>query len=277
MGQMETTQLLNTSVLNGTKALNFTAKLWFIVATIGQWLFGYYILAFYGKSTFAGDFEKWNEVLPKGHVAGNWSGNLLVGSHILLAAILVIGGPLQLMPQVRERFRTFHRWLGRTYVVTAIVVSVAGLVMVWTRGTVGDLSQHISISIQAIYIIAFALLSINYARARQFAQHRIWALRLFMVANGVWFFRVGLMAWLVINQAPVGFDPKTFTGPFLTTLAVFTYAIPLSLIMLEVYFYAQSSKNQSIKLFTSALIGLLTIIMAIGIFGATMGMWLPRV
>ncbi|MCY7356124.1 MAG: DUF2306 domain-containing protein [Rudanella sp.] len=274
---METTQTLNTSVLSGTKALNFTAKLWFTVATIGQWLFGYYILAFYGKSTFTGDFEKWNEVLPHGHVADDWFGNLLVGSHILLAAILVIGGPLQLIPQVRERFRTFHRWLGRTYVVTAIVVSVAGLIMVWTRGTVGDTSQHVSISIQAIYIVAFALLSINYARTRQFDKHRIWTLRLFMVANGVWFFRVGLMAWLVINQGPVGFNPKTFTGPFLTTLAVFTYAVPLSLIMLEVYFYAQSSKSQYVKLVTSALIGLLTIIMAIGIFGATMGMWLPRV
>lgn len=273
---METTQLLNISVLSGTKALNFSAKLWFIVATIGQWLFGFYILAFYGKSTLTGDFAKWNEVLPKGHVAGDWSGNILMGSHILLAAILVIGGPLQLMPQVRERLRTFHRYLGRTYVVTAIVVSIAGLIMVWTRGTVGDLSQHISISIQAVYIVGFALLSINYARARQFAQHRKWTLRLFMVANGVWFFRVGLMAWLVINQAPVGFDPKTFTGPFLTTLAVFTYAVPLSLIMLEVYFKAQSSKNQTVKLMTSALIGLLTIIMAIGIFGATMGMWLPR-
>lgn len=274
---METTQLLNTSVLNGTKALNFSAKLWFIVATIGQWLFGYYILAFYGKSTLTGDFQKWNEVLPHGHVANDWTGNLLVGSHILLAAILVIGGPLQLMPQVRERFRTFHRLLGRTYVLTAIVVSVAGLIMVWTRGTVGDLSQHISISIQAIYIIGFALLSIHYARARQFAQHRIWTLRLFMVVNGVWFFRVGLMAWLIINQGPVGFDPKTFTGPFLTILAVFTYAVPLSLIMLEVYFKVQSSKNQTVKLLTSALIGLLTIIMAIGIFGATMGMWLPHV
>lgn len=274
---MNASQTLNTSTLTGTKALNFTVKLWFTVASIGQWLFGYYILAFYGRATFTGNFEKWNDVLPHGYAASDWRGNLLVGAHVLLAAILVVGGPLQLIPQVRERFRTFHRWLGRTYIATAIVVSVAGFSMVWTRGSVGDMTQHLSISIQAIYIISFALLSIKYARAGQLAKHRIWALRLFMVVNGVWFFRVGLMAWLVINQAPVGFDPKTFTGPFLTTLAIFTYAVPLSLFMLEMYFHAQTTKNRPFTLFTSGLIFLLTIIMAIGIFGATMGMWLPRI
>ncbi len=273
---METTYAREASVLGGKKVLDFTVTLWFAIATVGQWLFGFYILAFYGRSTFAGDFEKWNAVLPHGYVAGNWPGNLLVGIHVLLAAILVLGGPLQLVPQVRERFRTFHRWLGRTYVVTAIVVSMAGLIMLWTRGTVGDRTQHISISIQAIYIIAFAILSIYYAKTRQFAKHRAWTLRLFLVVNGVWFFRVGLMAWLVINQAPVGFNPETFTGPFLTTLSVFTYVIPISLILLEVYFYAQSAKSQSANLLTSALIFLFTLIMAVGIFGATMSMWLPR-
>ena len=36
--------------------------------------------------------------------------------------------------------------------------------------------------------------------------------------NGVWFFWLGLLLWLMIHQQPVGFDPKTFTGPFLTFL-----------------------------------------------------------
>lgn len=107
--------------------------------------------------------------------------------------------------------------------------------MVWTRGSVGDMVQHISISIQAVYIILFALLGIRYARTRQFAKHRAWALRLFMVVNGVWFFRVGLMFWVLVNGGPVGFNPETFTGPFLTALSICTYAMPLSLIVLEMY------------------------------------------
>ena len=259
------------------KLLTFAAITWFVVITVGQWLFGAYILLFYGRSTFAGDFEQWNKVLPRGYVAGDWKGNLVMGTHILLAAILVIGGPLQLMPIVRTRFRRFHHWLGRTYVITAIVVSTAGVFMVWTRGTVGNTTMHVSNSIQAGYIVAFALLSVLYARARQFAKHRAWTLRLFMVVSGVWFFRVGLMGWLVVNRGPVGFDPDTFTGPFLTALSIFTYAVPVPLLVLELYLYAQQKQNRALSLFTASLILGCTIVMVIGIFGATIGMWLPRI
>lgn len=269
-------QLQQSNAPYATRLLTFAATTWFTVATLGQWLFGIYILLFYGKSTLTGDFEKWNKVLPHGYVEGDWKGNTVVGIHILLAAILVLGGPLQLIPPIRQTLPRFHRWLGRTYVTTAVVVSAAGLIMIWTRRDEGGSLRHISISIQAIYIILFALLTIHYARSRQFTKHREWALRLFMVVNGVWFFRVGLMGWILINGGPVGFDPKTFTGPFLTALSIVTYAIPLSLIVLEMYFYALKKQNQAFSLFTSALLFGCTVITGIGIFGATMGLWLPR-
>jgi hypothetical protein len=264
-------------VFNASRILNFAAGSWLTVTTIGQWIFGIYILAFYGKSTLAGEFEKWNQVLPHGYVEGDWKGNLVVGMHVLLAAVLVIGGPLQLMPQIRSYFPRFHRWLGRTYVMTAIFVSLGGLIMIWTREGVGIDSRRVSISIQAIYIIGFALMAIRYARARQFGKHRNWALRLFMVVSGVWFFRVLLMFWLMVNGGPVGFDPKTFTGPFLTALSIFSYAIPISLIILEMYFYAQKNQNKTFSMITSGVIFIATIVMGVGIFAATMGMWLPRI
>ena len=256
------------------RILNFAAVAWLTVAFVGQILFGAYIVIFYGGSTLAGQFEKWNEVLPHGYSEGDWKGNLVVGIHILLASVIVIGGPLQLIS--RYRYPRFHRWLGRVYVLLAIVVSTAGLAMVWTRGAVGDTTQHISISIQAVYIIGFALLTIYYARTRQFEKHRNWALRLYMVVNGVWFFRVGLMSWLLINGGPAGFDPKTFTGPFLTALAIFIYAIPAQLIILEMYMHAGRSKSRIFAIVTSIIILISTVITGIGVFGATIGMWLPR-
>lgn len=256
------------------RLLNLAAATWLAVATIGQWLFGIYILMFYGKTTLMGDFDRWNEVLPDRALERN--GAFVVGIHILLAAILALGGPLQLIPWVRRQFPVFHRWLGRVFVITAMVVSAAGLVMILNKGEAGNAIQDISISIQAIYIILFGWLVIRYARSRQFARHRVWALRLFMVVNGVWFFRVGLMFWLVVNGGPVGFDPETFIGPFLTALALFTYAIPLSLIVLELYLLAQRKQDKALCLSISALIFLCTVIMGIGIFGATLGLWLPH-
>jgi hypothetical protein len=58
-----------------------------------------------------------------------------------------------------------------------------------------------------------------------------------MVVNGVWFFRVGLMLWLVLNNGPVGFDPKTFRGPFLDFWSFADYLLPLA--VLEVYLRTQ--------------------------------------
>ncbi len=256
--------------------LNLAAACWLTVATIGQWMFGLYILLFYGKSAVSNDFQKWNRVLPHGYVHGDWKGNLVVGLHILAASILVFGGPLQLLPAVRRHLPVFHRLLGRTYVLTAVLVSAAGLVMAWTRQVVGDRTQQVSISIQAVYIICFALLSVHYARSGQFGRHRAWTLRLFLVVSGVWFFRVGLMFWLVVNGGPVGFDPDTFTGPFLTALALLTYAFPVPLAVLELYLYAGRRQTRPLVVFTAAVLFSSAVLMAIGIFGAAMGMWLPR-
>ena len=40
--------------------LGAAAAFWFVVTVIGQWVFLYYIVAFYGPSALSGDFESWN-------------------------------------------------------------------------------------------------------------------------------------------------------------------------------------------------------------------------
>jgi hypothetical protein len=94
------------------------------------------------------------------------------------------------------------------------------------------------------------------------------------VASGVWFFRVGLMLWLFIHKAPVGFDPETFRGPFLTFLGFAQYLLPLA--VLEIYFWARDRAGALVKSITAGGVFVLTVAMGVGIFTATMGMWLPR-
>ena len=110
--------------------------------------------------------------------------------------------------------------------------------------------------------------------ARDFVNHRRWAMRLFLVMSGVWFFRVGLMLWLLIHQAPVGFDGETFTGPFLTALTFGQTLLPL--LMLELYFYAQKRAGTQGRFAMAGLLALLTLATAAGIVGATLMMWSPR-
>ncbi|MBY0504104.1 MAG: DUF2306 domain-containing protein [Bryobacteraceae bacterium] len=242
---------------------------------MGQLIFSLYVVVLYAPLTLSGKLEGWNRVLPHGYVPGDAAGNAAVGLHLLWALLVLVTGCVQLIPWIRRRWPVLHRWSGRVYVVSALGASVAGLIMVWTRGTVGGMVQHVSISINAVLIILCAIMAWRHARARRFAEHRGWALRLFLVASGVWFFRVGLMLWLVIHRAPVGFDPKTFTGPFLTFLTFAQYLLPLA--CLEIYLRAQRGGSTVVRYGVAGALTVLTILTASGIAAATLGMWLPRV
>jgi len=256
-------------------ALNNAGRFWFLVAAIGQLLFFAYIVVFYGGSTVRGDFDAWRKVLPRGMIAGDTTGNFLLATHLLMAAIITFGGLLQLLPAVRARVPLLHRWNGRLYMVIAVTISLGSLYLVWVRGTVGDTSQHLGSTLNAFLILLCAALAWRFAKARDFASHRRWALRLFLVVSGVWFFRVGLMLWLLIHQAPVGFDPKAFTGPFLTFLAFAQTLVPLA--VLELYLRTQQRASTALRFALAVGISLLTVATAGGIFGAAMMMWLPRI
>ena len=257
-----------------SKSLTASVNLWFLTAVAGQLVFAIYIAGFYGRATLSGDLAAWNKVMPHGYIPGDTAGNFAVGMHLLLALIITLGGALQLVPQIRRHAPTFHRWNGRLYISTAFLISLIGLYMVWTRGAVGDLTQHIGISINAVLIMLCALQTVRYARARKLAVHRRWALRLFIVASGVWFFRVGLMLWLALNGGPVGFDPHTFTGPFLNFLSFAQYLIPLGIV--ELYIRATGNTRPAARWAMAALLLIASIGMGAGIVVTTLGMWLPR-
>lgn len=237
------------------------AGLWFLVAATGLAIFASYIAVSYGVAALGGrpGQSQW--------VAGDGLGNAMLSVHLLLALLMTAGGVLQLVPALRRRLPALHRGVGRVFMTGALLGSLSGLYLLWVRGTVGDLGQHLGMTLNAILIVTFALLAWRAARARDFATHRRWALRLFLAANGVWFFRVGLMLWLMALRQPVGFDPKSFTGPFLTTLAFAQFLLPLA--VLEIYL---RSRGWAV----AALLGIASLATAGGVLGATMGMWLPR-
>jgi len=82
------------------------------------------------------------------------------------------------------------------------------------------------------------------------------------------------MLWLVINRGPAGFDPKTFTGPFLTFWSFGNYLLPLAI--LEVYLRTTDRSSSSARFAMATGLLILTIAMGIGIAVATTVMWLPR-
>ena len=238
-------------------------------------MFATYIGGFYGRVTAAGTPERWNEVMPHGYVAGDPFFNLVLGLHLAFAFVITVGGLLQLIPAIRRARPVLHRWIGRTYLVAAAIMASGGLTMVWARGgTVGDLSQHLAITANALIILGCAAMAWRRARARRFDGHRVWALRLFVAVSGVWFFRVGLMAWIVANRGPAGFDPETFSGPFLSALAVAVYVAPVG--VMELYLRAQRSRGDGANIAMAAAMAALALATLVGMVPAGAFMWLPH-
>jgi hypothetical protein len=124
--------------LSGRRAVDLAAKGWFVTAAVGHWIFLAYILAVF----FLPILEQGTAGLQGDHLPdyqeGNIWGNLASLSHVLLAAIVIGGGPLQLIPAIRRRLPRFHHWLGRSYVLAAVISSVGGLYMTWAMSSSGD-------------------------------------------------------------------------------------------------------------------------------------------
>ena len=256
-------------------ALKASVRFWFVVLFLGQLLFASTIASFYGLTAARGHVHAWTKLLMHGITPGDRIGNLALATHLISAVIIILAGTLQLVPQVRSRFPMFHRWVGRLYILTAFTVSLAGLYLMWMRGTVGDLSQHLGTSLMALLIMLCAVLALRYALARDFTAHRRWALRLYFVVSASLFIRAGLFLSLLANHGPFGFDPSTFTGPFLTFISFAQYLVPLAI--LELYFRVRQRSGAFGRMAIAVLLFVLTLGMAGGVFGVTASIWAPAV
>lgn len=257
------------------RLLKWSVGTWFTLALIGQWLFAAYVFTFYGGTLIGGQLDRWTEVVTTGVESGRWVSNSAILSHMLLAGIISVVGPLQFIPWIRNRYRTLHRYSGRLFVIVAVILATSGSYMSIVNGTVGSPWQQAGTIFNGLLIVVFAAFALVNAMKRNIAVHQRWALRLFIVVSGVWFFRVGLMAWLMIHQAPVGFDPETFTGPFLLFWSWANFLLPLALA--EIYLRLRDRGSPVMQATYAVVLVPLTLLTALGIFGALMSMWIPQV
>ena len=244
----------------GVDALSAAAKLWLAVTIVGQAVFLYYIVGFYGAPTLAGDFAAWNRqpMLQRGYVAGDTVGNLAFAVHVMLAAVIVLAGTLQFFPQIRARALWLHRWNGRVFLTAAIAASLAGFYMVWFRGAAtGGPIGAVSITLNAALVLAFAGLAWRAALGRDIASHQRWAMRAFMVTNGVFWLRLLFPGWILITRA----EPSALT---FHVLSFASYLLPLA--VLEIYLRTRDAGGVA-RLGAAALLAACTAYMCVGIFG----------
>ena len=265
------------------KSLKAAAGFWLLVAVVGQWAFFYYIAVFYGSTALHGNIQAWtkNTLVQRSYIPGDTAGNLVFGAHALLAGVIAFGGAIQLIPQVRRHALAVHRWNGRVFGMTALGVSLSGLYMEWVRsglymelvrGHFGKVAGGVAISLDAVLIVVFVALAWRSAVAHEVSTHRRWALRAYLVANGQWFFRVGFMAWVIVNGGPVGVG-KNFDGPFVQLWGYGCYLLPL--VILELYLRTKDSAGPRWRFAMAGALSAVTVLMAVGILGFANFMWWP--
>jgi Predicted membrane protein (DUF2306) len=257
-----------------SKFLSRAALFWLGVVAVGQWLFFFYIFRFYGISTLQGNFEVWakHKGLINGYIASDPSGNAAFGVHAVLASVVALCGVLQLIPYIRTRAPSFHRWNGRVFLLAILTATLSGFALVWWRGTYLNIVSAIAVSLNGVLIIAFGALAWRAVRAHNFAAHQRWALRTFIVAFGVWFQRLGYFAWFMVMQGPVGVGEK-MDGAFDIFIGFACYLLPLA--VLELYLRAKESSSAKLRTFAASVICFFTSLMVVGIVAQAVLAWLP--
>jgi len=252
------------------KTLRIAAAAWYTPVLLGQWIFVAYIFYAYGWPVIAGDIAAWNDHLFEAHITGRTFGNMSVAVHLALAIIIHFFGPLQLVPAVRSRFPAFHRWSGRVFVTSVIIVVAAGAYMLAVR-EIGAWTLRAGFIVQGLLILWFAWQAVGYARRRMFDTHMRWAIRLFLAASAVWFFRVMIMIWFVLTGG-IGIDQSNGTGWFMDAMSALQF-LPLALY--EVYWRIKAGSSSRARYGFAAFLWVAAIATTVGVGLAALGMWFP--
>lgn len=132
--------------------------------------------------------------------------HMVTGGAITALVVLQLVGPL------RRRLPGLHRGLGRLILALSVITALGGLIYIATQGTVGGWPMSAAFALYGALMLLAAVQTWRHARARRWARHRDWALRLFVLAIASWLYRVHYgVAFGLFDGAGTNAD---FTGWF---------------------------------------------------------------
>ncbi|ACB95434.1 DUF2306 domain-containing protein [Beijerinckia indica] len=254
--------------------LKFTGWIVGGITWVSAAIFGLYIIAFYGGAVQIGQPERWNEHLPALFDPASPSTVIAIGVHFVAGTILLLAGPVQLIPHIRNTYPAIHRWLGRTYVGAGFISGLGGLAFILMRGTIGGLPMNIGFGLYGALMILASVETYRHAAARRLEQHRAWAIRLFALAIGSWLYRMEYGLWFALTD-PIG-HTKTFDGWFDIVMSFFFY-VP-NLIVAELLIRGRNIQTNTMwHLFCTGILTLSTVFVAIGTYFFTTQFWGPQI
>jgi hypothetical protein len=258
----------------GGVALTWSIRALVATAWISTALFGLYILAFYAAAALDGDLMRWNEGLPGLYEAHTPAATGGIGLHFAAGGVILALGCIQLIAPLRARYPQVHRWIGRVYVLAALCAGVGGLTFIFAKGTIGGAAMDLGFGLYGALTVLAAAQAYRYARARDFAQHRAWAMRLFALAIGSWLYRMDYGFWFMLTEGAGHRDD--FRGAFDIFMDFFFY-VP-NLIVVELLLRTQyANARRGVRLALAATFVIATLFLAVGTYFFTKHYWGPAI
>lgn len=255
-------------------AMQWNARLLVATVWISSLLFGLYIFTFYFVALLEGNTAQWNEVLPGLYDRQDRSATAGIGLHFVAGSIILILGCIQLIEPLRLKYPTVHRWLGRLYVLSALLAAVGGLTFIMVKGTIGGFIMDIGFAGYGVLMFVSAIATIYYARKQEFDQHRAWAIRLFALAIGSWLYRMDYGFWFLFTDGLGHTD--VFNGPFDYFMDFFFY-IP-NLLVAEIFIGRfRIAKTKAAKFIATLSMLVATTFLVLATYFFTKKLWGPAI
>jgi uncharacterized membrane protein len=253
--------------------LQAAAGLWFTVAFAGQVIFATSTALFYSMTALRGDMGAWNKHLVHGYTAGDPVGNTALIIHILCAVLVIFSGSIQFVPAIRRRAPVWHRWNGRVYIAAAFSIAVFGLYLLMSRGSGMTPLQEAGTALLGVLVMLCAAMALRHALRRDFATHRRWAWRLYLLVCSTLFIRSGVALAAMVVAGTGAFDLSVLKGGVLTFMIYGQYIVPLA--VLELYFWTQRRGGRAAKLAMAGGLVAISLIMSAGVAAASMAFFVP--
>ena len=124
---------------------------------------------------------------------------LTVTVHTLFGPLALVGGLVNLLPAMRRRGRwSGHRWVGRIYVVSCLLLGAAGLSL--ALHAYGGMVARVGFILLAVGTLATSAQAYLAIRRRDVRQHREWMLRSYALIFGAVTLRIWIPLLMIVFQ-----------------------------------------------------------------------------
>jgi hypothetical protein len=146
--------------------------------------------------------------------------------------------------------------------------------LITVRGTVGNIFTHSLVFFNGLVVLFTASFAIVAIRKKNIQAHQNWAIRLYLAANGVLFFRLTIFAWFMFFGS-AGVNTDNFTGPAVYMVGISSYVLPI--VLFECCRLVKQTNNTLSCIVMTLIVAIIAVVFLVGLFAITVGNWFPLV